>query len=252
MTSRYVGAEVPVRSFEVLNGSEKNLTIRITEPNVSADNLALETWASSEVLSNILHKSPVNFPAYTLVTTSERTTLPVVELGAGTGLVGMSAAAIWHVPVVLTDLEGIVPGLAANIALNREVLAAAGGTARCGSLDWREPILHIASPNADETTAAKERKAHVLLAADTVYDERHPKLMSEVVLEWLSKDEGARFFVTWAQRVAYLDYIRELWELLEEGGLEAMEFGTERASDDIFNDETLCEWSVWRWKKDAL
>ena len=42
-----------------------------------------------------------------------------------------------------------------------------------------------------------------------------------------------------------LDAIRELWELLERGGLEVIDKGRELVGEEG-DDETLCEWSVRR------
>ena len=49
-------------------------------------------------------------------------------------------------------------------------------------------------------------------------------------------------------RVAYLDEIRELWELLQRGGLEAIDEGRELLVGDDWDDEVLHEWSAWRWQ----
>ena len=111
----------------------------------------------------------------------------MLELVAGTGLVGLTAAITWNVPVVLTDLEPIVPSLAHNIALNQGLFSDTAGVARahlsCGSLDWRDPsslsIYSIGAKHADSERIP--RKATVILAADTVYSEEHPELLSKTI-----------------------------------------------------------------------
>lgn len=231
-----------VRSFQIeANNATGSIDVQITEPNLKADNLPLETWASSWVMANQLHKLNITLPPAT-----STPSVSILELGAGTGLVGITAANVWKSPVVLTDLGPIVPGLAANIALNKQLLKEANTTATCGTLDWNNPdMLTLESGVTHPSTD----KADVILAADTIYSEEHPELLSKVILEWLAPTKDARMIITYAMRVAYLEEIREIWERLEAGGLEAVAEGQERAGEGMFDDECLCEWSVWKWKK---
>ncbi|KAJ9609409.1 hypothetical protein H2200_005736 [Cladophialophora chaetospira] len=227
------------RHFSIPSRGDANLTIAIEEPNLRAQGLNLTTWTSSFVLASLLHKIPVDL--------SSSVAVPVLELGAGTGLVGLTAAAIWKVPVILTDLPPIVPGLTGNVQLNKEVVKT---LVRCGSLDWSAPETLILEDgthyHADET------KARVILAADTIYSDEHPEMLSRSVLRWLAPGPSSRFILTCPQRVAYLEQIRELWELLEAGGLEAVSEGRELDDNGHdWDDECLCEWSVWTWKQNS-
>ncbi|EHY58910.1 hypothetical protein ABEF92_001551 [Exophiala dermatitidis] len=225
------------RSFQVPRGSDVPLEIKIAEPALRAQGLSLTTWTSSFVLASLLHKLPVEFPP-------SSSPIQVLELGAGTGLVGLTAAALWNVPVVLTDLAPIVPGLAGNVKLNDSLVK---DRVRCGSLDWAAP--HNLTLQTGETYSADTSKAWLILAADTVYSEEHPELLSKAILRWLDRGSSSRVILTYPLRVAYLDQIRQLWELLEAGGLEAIQEGREQASADDWDDEGLCEWSVWAWKR---
>eukprot|EP00892_Ulva_mutabilis_P008692 jgi/Ulvmu1/6195/UM028_0051.1 len=60
-----------------------------------------------------------------------------VELGSGTGLVGLSAAQCFQVPIVLTDLPAALPALQANIDLNPGLKSLAVPVA----LDWAAPVI---------------------------------------------------------------------------------------------------------------
>ncbi|KEQ99962.1 hypothetical protein AUEXF2481DRAFT_25835 [Aureobasidium subglaciale EXF-2481] len=221
------------------NGSGETIQVRISEPNLTSENLGLETWAASHILASQLHHigPKIQFP------TPSSNILPILELGAGTGLVGVTASTLWRQPVVLTDLAPLVPALDANIDLNLEGLQKANTYMEAGTLDWKYPTTLLIK---DEERPQTE--AHVIFAADTIYSEEHPELLANVILKWLRKDKEARFVIAYPLRVCYIDYIREMWERLEEGGMEAMEEGREEASEDLFNDERLVEWSVWRWK----
>lgn len=142
----------------------------------------------------------------------------------------------------------MVPNLAANIALNAPTLAAAGSTARAGSLDWMQPgQLDIHDPNTPDAPATPPPpKFRTILAADIIYDPDHPELVSRVVFTWLERSREARFCIAWPLRVAYLDHIRELWGMLEDGGLVCEGEGREEVGRE-WDDERLIEWSVWRW-----
>jgi hypothetical protein len=72
-------------------------------------------------------------------------------------------------------------------------------------------------------------------------------MLSSAILRWLKHGPDARVIIAYPMRVAYLDEIRGLWELLQRGGLEAIDEGRELVGDD-WDDEALHEWSVRRWK----
>lgn len=227
------------------NDSQDTVKIRISAPRLRAENLTLITWGSSFVLASQLHHIKIHPEAL------RGNGIKLLELGAGTGLVGLSAAAIWRTEVILTELAPIVPGLAANISLNKHVLAQKGGSAKCGTLDWNQPAsLFLHGSDTDTVLSHDEPKASVILAADTAYDEDQPALLSNVAKHWLAPGEHSRFIICYPLRVAYLDIIRDMWEKLESIGLEAIEEGkAETGGEDDWDDEKLNEWSVWRWRK---
>jgi|HubBroStandDraft_4_1064222.scaffolds.fasta_scaffold243513_2 hypothetical protein len=65
--------------------------------------------------------------------------LKVLELGSGTGLVGLAAAAIWKCIAYLTDLPDIVENLDRNIERNCMVIGDHGGRAEAEVIDWSNP-----------------------------------------------------------------------------------------------------------------
>lgn len=226
------------RHFSIPCGDNAHLEVIIAEPALRTDNLTLVTWTSSFVLASVLHKLPVDL--------SLPSSIPVLEIGAGTGLVGLTAAALWKSPVVLTDLPVIVPGIIGNVELNSTIVK---DLIRCGSLDWSSPnTLQLEDGVLYE---ADKHKAQVILAADTIYSEEHPELLSKTISRWLAPNPSARAILTYPLRVAYIDYIRELWELLEASGLEAIMEGREQADATDWDDELLCEWVVFAWKPNS-
>ena len=59
----------------------------------------------------------------------------VLELGSGTGLAGLAAAAALRLPTVLTDLPEVLPALRRNIAANPSLAPLVTAAA----LDWTQP-----------------------------------------------------------------------------------------------------------------
>lgn len=241
-----------------INDDAMGNTIRIhidEKENVIAQNLSLETWGSSYVLANHLQK----WKDTDIVKTAQKNesnSIPVLELGAGTGLVGLSAAAIWKLPTILTDLPPLVPSLAQNINLNRALLSERSSTAQCGALDWRQPErLMVVNPvlaASGPTYIESSRKAHIIVAADTVYDEDHPELLLKTILAWLAPGMDARVIICYPIRIAYIDHIRDLWERFEAAGLECVEEKQESSDDDWGEAEKVpYEWCMWRWKEEA-
>ncbi|KAK4543002.1 hypothetical protein LTR36_006000 [Oleoguttula mirabilis] len=259
-------------SFTVkLNKLGETITIQITDPSgLQADNLALATWGSSEVLANVLHRIPIDFSHSDVLVS----VLGVLELGAGTGLVGLSAACIWRTNATLTDLPPLIPAIYANAKLNGALLSQHGGVAAVGMLDWSRPEFidfggggssegegegDAAAAATDPVAELKKgvladpdsdlplMKARVIVAADTVYDEAHPALLVQAIKARLDTRPEARLVMCYPLRIGYLDHIRDLWERLEEAGLICVQEGREKI-DDSWDENTPYEWCVWRWQ----
>jgi predicted nicotinamide N-methyase len=237
--------ETSTRSFDVPSGTGTTFSIKIHEDiSIRADNLNLETWGASLILARHLHS--IQIPNLSSAK-SNNSCGPVIEIGAGTGLVGISAAAIWKTNVTLTDLAPIAPALASNIALNKDLLSSTGGSGSSGALDWNIPSV-VSFPQGPELQA-EDNKAHVILAADTIYDSSHPEMLATVIKTWLKPGPDSRVIIAYPVRVAYLEEIRELWERMEMIGFELVEEGKEELPKKDWDDEVLIEWCVWKWKE---
>lgn len=228
-------------SFHISSSPTSSIPIHISDPgDLQADNLPLETWGSAEILANQLHTfSDIDFshPEAAHV-------VPVLELGAGTGIAGLSAAAVWHTTAVLTDLPPILPGIETNVMLNEDLLALHSGRALSGSLDWSDP----SALKLTHEQPVPWCKARILLAADTVYSEDHPALLVNAIAAWLAPGRDSRFIACYPLRVGYLEHIRDLWEKLEAQGLECVREGREVAPPE-WDEETPYEWCSWAWQK---
>lgn len=240
-----------------LNDSGDKIGITIAEPTgAKADNLPLSTWGASFILAEQLHKIDASAAlqknhALPSQDDNDRSNRPtVLEIGAGTALVGITAAILWKNDVVLTDLPKIVPGIAANISANQANLTKAGAYVQCGTLDWALPdTVTLQGPSGNENTplTPEEHKFPIIVAADVLYDEDHPPLLQKVVTTWLASGPESRFVQSYPLRIAYLDIIRELWQRYEDVGLECVHEG-QVTGDDSWDEEAPYEFCVWKWK----
>lgn len=220
--------------------------ITLHEPALTADNLGLKTWAAAYLLAKRLLTLQASLPS--TVTKGEG---QILELGAGTGLVGIAAAAVLGAHVVLTDLPAIAPNLERNIAANAAMLEERGGRAEAAVLDWTKPEDFTLSSGG---TRVRAHSFGLVLVADPIYSASHPTLLVNAIDAHLSRDEGARVVVELPLREAYSPEIAELRNRMGRLGLKVLEEGEETGVDDWSEGsdegrltEVRCWWSVWGW-----
>ncbi|OAQ99848.1 hypothetical protein LLEC1_05184, partial [Akanthomyces lecanii] len=115
------------------------------------------------------------------------------ELGSGTGLLGLAAAALWKTPVTLSDLPAIVPNLQHNVVVNKNAVAAAGGgELRIGCLTWGE---EEDATQSDQELFGEPYQFPVVLAADSLYNDNHPGLLASAISRNLALGSEARALV---------------------------------------------------------
>lgn len=219
------------------------LELILHEPAMQEDNLGLKTWASSYLLAKRL--------------VLLRSTLPVLppnahilELGAGTGLVGLAAAAVFGRHVVLTDLPGIVPNLTRNLEANAAAPAATETGAEAAVLDWSNPSDF--SVPSSSVQAVRPNSFPLILAADPIYSPAHPRLLVQTIAAHLSRTKEARLIVELPLREAFGVERADLRSRLEGLGLKLLDEGEEVGYDDWVasdgeREEVRCWWGVWGW-----
>lgn len=209
------------------------LSIILHEPSLTEDNLGLKTWTSSLLLAQRLTECRKHIPS---------DCSRVLELGAGTGLVGIAAACVWKARVLQTDLPEIVPNLLQNLAHNRDLIEEHHGRVDARTLDW-----------TDETDVPQhaEEKYMVILAADPIYSPEHPKLLVSTVHRWICPDPNARFIVELPLRDRYDNEREDLRQTLRRFQFELVVEGTDTGYDDWHDRDgdpavVKCWWSVWK------
>ncbi|GAA6030828.1 hypothetical protein JCM8097_008896 [Rhodosporidiobolus ruineniae] len=153
-----------------------DLALTIHETTLLQNSTGHRTWGSAPLLAQRLASSPSSFfprlPSPDSEAGSAARPLRVLELGSGTGLVGLSAAAVLArsgygngASVTLTDGGAeplaVLDNLRANVAANATALG--GVEVRVEELDWRDFL-------GEGKKVAEEEKFDVILAADVAYE----------------------------------------------------------------------------------
>ena len=176
------------------------LEITLLEPSLTGDNLGHKTWCASYLLGLRLQ----NLRQSLRPSDSERS-LRVLELGAGTGLLGLAFAGMFpNTSIDLTDLPSIVPNLAENVATNRHLLESVGSCASVFALDWADAVPKLDAERYD-----------VVLAADPIYSPSHPLLLAKAVFANLRRSSRARLLIGLPMRDAYTPEVEDLRVRLE-------------------------------------
>ncbi|EED21420.1 glucose-inducible SAM-dependent methyltransferase Rrg1, putative [Talaromyces stipitatus ATCC 10500] len=238
------------RLFHIPTSSGEELALTLHEPSLTSDNLGMKTWLSSYLLSRRLDSIFESVPELVRSessTSSTSTRLRALELGSGTGLVGLSFAALREASasIHLTDLPAIVPNLTQNVELNFDLLQKTNAEVTTGILDWS--IHPTPNPTKDELY-------DVILAADPLYSPDHPKWLVQTINTWISKGLDARVVVELPLRDAYAPQVDEFRQRMQDIGLAIVEQGNETGYDDWEDAdgqsmEVHCWWSVWGWSE---
>ncbi|KAL4730195.1 Protein-lysine N-methyltransferase rrg1 [Fusarium chlamydosporum] len=192
-----------IRSWPFEDGTDE-FELIIREPALTGDSLGFKTWGSSYVLSQHLPRMAETSLFRLFDETLGQPKPDVLELGSGTGLLGLAAAAYWKVPVALSDLPNIVPNLRENVAKNTELVKSRGGSLTVGDLTWGGSEDEI-----DQTLFGQPHLFKIVLAADPMYDDDHPALLASAISEHLALGSDSRAVVMVPRRDATTERLLE-------------------------------------------
>ncbi|KAL9596879.1 MAG: hypothetical protein Q9219_005505 [cf. Caloplaca sp. 3 TL-2023] len=213
-----------------------SVSVSLHEPSLTADNLGHKTWLASFLLSKRIPSLLRYIPPLEQRGPSRAR---VIELGAGTGLLGLAIAGLFDVQVHLTDLPAIVPNLRINIAAN------ARGNASVGELDWS---------NLPTCPSEEHQKFDMVVAADPLYSPEHPAWLVAAVRHVLRNNVTARLVIGLPLREAYVPEVEDFKKRLRSLGMKIETEGLETGVEDWGSacgrnerTEVKCWWAVWRW-----
>jgi len=199
----------------------KDINIILEEPGLTEDNLGFKTWVSSYILSQKL-------PSLCLTRIDK-----ILELGSGTGLIGITAS-ILGINIIMTDLKEILPNILNNIEKNQDKIK---GTIKVEELDWNYPRI------IDEDI-------NFIIAADPIYSDQHPKILVNTIELYLSKNKNLKVIICLPLRDLYEVERKDLWDRLKMIGLKEISSEIEEGYDDWTNelDEAVkvkCIIKIW-------
>lgn len=261
----------------VEKGSD-SVEITLFEPTLTADALGLKTWCTSFLLARVLGRiladpvpgsgprastSPRPENGLPTLTDGKRDEendwrgKTVLELGSGTGLVGLAAAKILPGPpsVTLTDyLPEITANLRRNVETNVRGAAAATttgrGSVRVAMLDWTEPA---------ESPVDGER-FDLVLASDFLYHPAHAPLVVAMLTRFSRPPAGGDggeggggggggglVLAAYPLRPSNVDFIADFARLMAADSLfTEIRHGVECGFDDWGNAEVVrCHWHLY-------
>lgn len=221
--------------------------ILLIEPSLTEDLLGLKTWGSSYILAsrlvrevstnekyvNFFQQSKGNCP--TELPKLLNFTNPVLELGTGTGLVGIVAARL-GLDVIVTDLPEIMANLEANVEANR----LQGDKITSEILDWSNP---------EKDGFVKNHKLQsfpTILISDPIYSSQHPYMIQSMVSMFLSKSSDSQLCLQLPLRPKFEDIRELLYTLLKNLGLVRIRYEEESGYDDF--GKSKFAWSLWIWE----
>lgn len=239
------------RKFRIPPAKDKpSEDIEIHEPALTADNLGLKTWASSYLLARRLWRLAADDNS--IPSANDFAPHSVLELGAGTGLVGLSAAMVLGTGVLLTDLPEIVENLERNALVNEDILENHNGKAHTAVLDWTDPSdMLLSLRTAKEADYQESQHFRLIFAADPLYSTEHPGWLVKAIVARLARNASARVVIELPLRTAYQPQVEDFLHKMQSAGLKVCNEGYETGYDDWGSQggrkAVRCWWTVWSW-----
>ncbi|KAK6461825.1 putative methyltransferase-domain-containing protein [Scheffersomyces coipomensis] len=167
--------------------------IYLKEPSLTDDNIGFKTWGASFILANRL----INKQTHDGYLVNN-----VLELGSGTGLVGMICALLGF-DTWLTDLNEIVPNLQDNVNLNN-----LDAKVKVDELNWCDPASF-------KNKFGKEFTFETIVVSDPIYSPQHPYWLVDMIETFTSSKSNARVLIQIPLRPKFEAERQLLWTLMD-------------------------------------
>lgn len=200
--------------------------LKLREPSLTNDNLGLKTWGSSLILSQRLLNNSDDDDDDDKNKKKRKEYLygKILELGSGTGLVGMISS-ILGFESYLTDLPEIIPNLKSNVELN-------GLNLIVHELDWTNPNSFI--------DVFDDIKFQTILLSDPIYSSKHPYWVVNMINKFLDlNDINSRVLIQIPLRPKFENERQLLWDLLNNNNYQVLQHEIEDGFDD-FGEMKFC------------
>ncbi|KAL2928565.1 Protein-lysine methyltransferase METTL21C [Bienertia sinuspersici] len=164
--------------------------------------LSFQLWPAATSLFSLLntHRLHRHLPLH------PHRRIRILELGSGTGLVGITAAAILGADVTVTDLPHVIPNLEFNVAANGSIIAANGGAVVAAELAWGDV-------DQMETIG---REYDVIVGSDVVYHDHLYEPLLNTLKFLLVKDEMVFLMAhlkRWKKETVFFRKAKKLFEV---------------------------------------
>ncbi|KAI4327595.1 hypothetical protein L6164_020035 [Bauhinia variegata] len=193
----------------------RSINSMIVIRQLPSEGLSFQLWPAATTLVSLLDqyrcepaKSPLSSTLSVLANDTNHSHLRILELGSGTGIVGIVAAATLGANVIVTDLPHVVPNLQFNADANAGVLASNGGAVSVAPLQWGHA----------EDVELIGRDFDLILASDVVYHNHlYDPLLQTLRLLLLGSDQKMAFVMAhlrrWKKESAFFKKAKKLFEV---------------------------------------
>lgn len=157
--------------------------------------LSFQLWPAAATLVTLLDRcragDSTTYDLSSFIDAHQNRHLSILELGSGTGVVGIAAAALLRASVTVTDLPHVLPNMRYNIDANAGISGLCGGDVNSAPLSWGD-IGEMESIG---------RGYDIILASDVVYhDHLYEPLIQTLKFFLLGSEKEMVFLMAHSKR----------------------------------------------------